>query len=117
MATRNLYPRIYCVLPLVGAGTPGDPIRPKHAPMPTATPDPAPHTGALAYAMVLSDDGKTALVEFASVDRSAFQEILADTDPAVKVFVKGIDRPEDILAEFRKYKKDFSFRYFGVRLP
>jgi len=72
-------------------------------------------TAILGFTYVLSDDGKHALVEFVARDRAAFQQILAD--PTVKSFVKGKDKREDIEAEFKKYKKDFDFTHFGVRMP
>lgn len=46
---RNLYYRVYCVVPFVGSGTAADPRRPKHA-----------------------------LVEFVGANRAALQEILDD---------------------------------------
>jgi len=72
-------------------------------------------TGILAFTFVLSDDGQHALVEFVARDRAAFQQILADS--SVKSFVKGKDKRADVETEFKKYKKDFDFRSFGVRMP
>jgi len=66
-------------------------------------------------AIRLSDDGKSALVEFVAAQGSAFKDILADR--AVKTFVKGIAKQVDIEAEFKQQKKDFDFNRFGVRLP
>jgi len=71
----------------------------------------------------LSDDGQFALVEFVARDAKAFDRILADINVNininvnVKAFRKGKDKREDIEAEFRKHKKDFSFDHFGVRVP
>jgi hypothetical protein len=39
------------------------------------------------------------------------------TDSTVKSFLKGRDNREDIETEFKKYKKDFDFTHFGVRMP
>jgi hypothetical protein len=64
-----------------------------------------------------SDDGKLALVEFVAVDRSAFVGLLADTNPQIKVFIKGQSKREDIETEFKKYKKDFNLDQFGVMMP
>jgi len=111
---RNMYERVLVVVPLVGKGTLADPKRPLYAPMPSAM-NPASRTGILGFTHVMSDDGKFALVEFVARDRSAFKDILADT--TLKPFIKGVHKREDVLTEFQKYKKDFSFDHFGVRMP
>jgi hypothetical protein len=113
--TRQLYERLYCVLPMnAGRGTWADPKRPMYAPSP-AEMNSAFRTGIIGYTHVLSDDGQSALVEFVARDASAFQHILADT--SIKSFRKGKDKREDIEAEFRKHKKDFSFENFQVIVP
>ena len=87
-----------------------------YAPLPSALRSAATsRTGILGFTFVLSDDGQHALAEFVAKDRAAFQQILADT--TVKSFLKGRDKREDIEAEFKKYKKDFDFKSFGVRMP
>jgi hypothetical protein len=63
----------------------------------------------------LSDDGKSALVEFVARDMSAFTAILGDK--SIKVFVKGKDKKGDIEAELKKYKKDFDLNRFGLVMP
>ena len=116
--SRNLYERITAILPIGGSGTFADPVRPLYTPLPAALKAAATsrsRTAILGFTYVLSDDGKHALVEFVARDRAAFQQILAD--PTVKAFVKGKDKREDIEAEFKKYKKDFDFTNFGVRMP
>jgi hypothetical protein len=110
---RNLYERLYCILPITGSGTWADPKRPMYAPSPGQT-NPASRTGIIGFTHVLSDDGLFALVEFVAHDASAFQGILADTK--IKAFRKGKDKREDIEAEFRKHKKDFSFDNFAARV-
>ena len=73
---RNTYQRVLCVVPMVGAGTPADPRRPKYAPWP-----PAPatsRTAIIGFSHQVSDDGKLALVEFVAQDRQAFAAIFAD---------------------------------------
>ena len=117
---RNLYERLYCVVPMTGTGTWADPKRPLYAPSP-AQMNPASRTGIIGFTHVLSDDGQFALVEFVARDAKAFDHILADINANintnVKAFRKGQDKREDIEAEFRKHKKDFSFEHFGVRVP
>ena len=118
--TRQLYERLYCVVPMVGTGTWADPKRPLYAPSP-AQMNPASRTGIIGFTHVLSDNGQFALVEFVARDAKAFDRILADVslnlNTSVKAFRKGKDKREDIEAEFRKHKKDFSFEHFGLRAP
>ena len=120
--TRQLYERLYCVLPFIGTGSWASPKRPMYAPSP-AQMNPASRTGIIGFTHVLSDDGQFALVEFVARDASAFQHILADINANlnvnvnVRAFSKGKDKREDIEAEFRKHKKDFSFDHFGVKVP
>ena len=120
--TRQLYERLYCVVPMIGAGTWADPKRPMYAPSP-AQMNPASRTGIIGFTHVLSDDGQFALVEFVARDAKAFDRILADMNvninvsTSIKSFRKGQDKREDIEAEFRKHKKDFDFDHFGVRTP
>src|SRR5258708_6257012 len=115
---RHMYERIMTIVPMTGTGSADNPIRPKYTPLPSAFRAAAvarTHTGILGFTFVLSDDGQHALVEFVAKDRAAFQQILADT--TVKSFLKGRDKRVDIEAEFKKYKKDFDFTHFGVRMP
>jgi len=113
-----MYERTMVIVTMTGSGSFDDPVRPMYTPLPsalkTATASRT-RTGILGFTYVLSDDGKHALVEFVARDRAAFQQILADT--TVKSFVKGKDKREDVEAEFKKYKKDFDFTHFGVRMP
>lgn len=113
---RSRYERVLAVVPFIGKGTFDDPKRPMYAPtqaelrLARTT-----RKGILAYMHVTSDDGTRALVEFVAMDRSAFQQILAD--PSIKAFLKGRDRREVFEAEFLLHKKDFNFALFGVRMP
>ena len=102
------------VAPLTGTGTWSDPKHPLYAPSPAQI-NPASRTGIIGYTHVLSDDGQSALVEFVARDAAAFAPILADK--SIKSFRKGKDKREDIEAEFRKHKKDFSFENFRVIAP
>lgn len=129
---RNMYQRVIVIVPMVGSGTDADPRRPMYAPVPStsatpttqtsATPAPAApatplagSTGILGYAMVQSDDGNSALVEFVAHDPSIFQNILADT--TIQAFLKGRDTRQAAEAAFQKVKPSFSIANFGVRLP
>ena len=88
-------------VPMVGKGTFADPKRPMYAPLPSAI-NPASKTGIIGFTYQVSDDGNYALAEFVARDRAAFRQILADTSPEVKSFVRGVHKREDIEAEFKK---------------
>lgn len=65
-----------------------------------------------AFSYVLSDDGKSAIVEFVASDEAAFAEILKD--PEVKVFRKKdlLDsgaKKEQAEVEFKKARKNFDW--------
>lgn len=113
---RNTYERVVAVVPMIGTGTPTDPRRPMYAPLPAAAPS---RDGIIAFSYQISDDGKSALVEFVARDHAGLKAILDDKDlrQDVKIFEKGKDNPADIEKEFRKQKKDFDPRQFGVRVP
>ena len=113
----NTHARVHAVVPLIGTGRRGDPIRPDYVPAPLprgARPDP---NGIIAFSFQLSDDHKHALVEFVAQDRSAFKQIMADTRPDVKVFEKGKVNRAVIEAEFKKWKQDFDLNQIHMRVP
>jgi hypothetical protein len=114
---KNRYERVLCVVPMVGAGTPEDPRRPAYAPGPPASGTVPSLDGILAFAYQISDDGKLALVEFVALNPAAFQDLLDDSRPEVKVFRKGKDKREDIEKEFKKHKKDVNLNSFTVVVP
>lgn len=113
---RNTYERALAVVPIVGSGTPADPRRPMYAPVPHGAPS---RDGIVAFTWQISDDGRSALVEFVARDHAGLQAILdvRGTRSDVTIFEKGKDSRQDIEAEFRKHKKDFDLDQFGVRLP
>ncbi len=117
--SRQLYERLYLVVPMTGTGTWTDPKRPLYAPAPAEI-NPASRAGIIGFTHVMSDDGQLALVEFVARDAKAFDHILADVglnvNTKVKAFRKGKDKRDDIEAEFRKHKKDFNFDTFGMRI-
>jgi hypothetical protein len=64
---RNTYHRVIAVVPMIGSGTPTDPLRPKYAPAPgSSTP-----SGIVGFTQVPTDDGKAAIVEFVARTRAA----------------------------------------------
>lgn len=87
-----------------------------YAPVPSEI-QPGARSGILGYAYQVSDSGDLALVQFVVADRKALAGILADRNPQVKVFQRGVHKQADMQAEFRRLKKDFDFSRFEVRLP
>ncbi len=109
----HTYERLWAVVPLVGAGTVDDPIRPKYAPVPGVQSS-AVRTGILGFQFIKADDG-LALVQYVGANQAAFAEILAD--PSVITFQKGRASQAALEAEFLKHIKTFDFAHFGVRMP
>jgi hypothetical protein len=68
VSSKNIYERVWAVVPIVGAGTQADPKRPLYAPLPgaaqTDSKTAGQRKGIIAFSSVLSDDRKFALVEF-----------------------------------------------------
>lgn len=111
---RNIHERLICVVPMVGRGTPDDPRRPMFAPAPGQKPS---YDGLLAFSYDISDDGKSALVEFVFRDRAGMASILSEKSKRsdITVFEKGKNSREEIEKEFKKYKRDFDIDRFGAR--
>jgi len=112
-----MYERVLCVVPFVGAGTPDDPRRPAYAPLPPSAGILPSRDGIVAFSFQESDDGKLALVELVAYNREAFKDLLADTRPDVKVFIKGKHERDDIEEEFKKHKKDVNLDSFATVAP
>ena len=112
---------IFAVVPLIGAGTVADPKRPMFtaaqgvkpalpaSPILAATTQ---RTGIIGYHAQITDDGKSAIVEFIAVLPGDFKEILATADSRVQVFQKGVHGKDVMEAAFKAQKKDFSFDKF-----
>jgi len=113
---RNTHERVICVVPMIGAGTMEDPRRPMYAPKPG---DKADANGIIAFTYQLSDDGKSAIVEFVARDRAALEPILKDKDARfdVKVFERGKGHRDLMRREFQKHKRDFDPDQFGIQVP
>src|SRR5262249_17522756 len=99
--------RMIAIVPMIGSGTEDDPRRPDFVSPPQRgskffKPDP---NGILGFNFVMSDDKQHAIVEFVARNRSAFNQLLADKRPDVKVFEKGKAKRSDIEAELKKVKK------------
>jgi hypothetical protein len=97
--------RLICLVHVTGTGTDSDPIRPEYVPAIGAKPD---RSGIIAWSFQLSDDGTMAIVHVVAADRGAFEKILADKRPEIRVFELGKVPRVLIEAEMRKYKANFS---------
>lgn len=109
---RYTYHRVIAVVPLVGSGAMADPIRGKY--VPTAQTAGAAGTGIIAFAVELTDDGRRAIVELVSLQRTALAQVLADREPGVIVFEKGVAKDADIESAIQPLRKGFSLQNFGV---
>ena len=115
--TQNQHERVIALVPFVGSGTMDDPKRPMFAPAPGDA-DAGSQTAIVAFHFVPTDDGTMAIVELIARNRAAFKDILANTNPAILVFLKGRDVPSTIELAMQKYKKGFTLQKFGeVVLP
>lgn len=99
----NLHERIIAVVPMIGAGTYADPKRPLFTPAPEDK-----QSGIVAFSYVLSDDGKSAIVEIAARDAKALTPLLQSGRNDVLIFRKGKDRKEDIERELKRFKSDLT---------
>jgi hypothetical protein len=108
---RNTYHRVIAVVPMIGSGTAADPRRPQYAPAPGAA---APN-GIIGFTQVLTDDGKSAIVEFVARTGTALLPILADT--TITAYEKGSQPGSAIEAALQVRKKGFSLVNFEVVMP
>jgi hypothetical protein len=102
--SRNVGERMIVVVPIVGSGTYDDPKRPLFVPASMA--EMVNGTSLHAFQWEPSDDGRFAIVEFATRDRATLDAVAAEPR-VVKSFQKGIHKRNDIERELQKYKKDF----------
>ena len=101
---QNQNERIVAVVPLTGAGTYADPKRPLFVP---AAPKDLAKSRLLSFQWKPTDDGKSAIVEFAARSRAPLLEILRDRRVIV-AFEKGKAKKDDIEKELRKHRKDYA---------
>jgi hypothetical protein len=101
------YHRLICLVHLRGTGTAADPIRPEYVPDEEERAR-SKRSGILAWTFQITDDGTMAIVHLAAADRKAFERILADTRPEIRVFEIGKDGRAAIEAAMQQYKQGFS---------
>jgi len=110
------YQRVYAIVPMTGAGTYADPVRPMFTPangfqqnrVSLLDRGPKTRTGLISYTYQISDDGKSALVEFVSVDRAGLREIVESKVPGVQIFEREKASKAAIESAFRGRKREFS---------
>jgi hypothetical protein len=69
--------------------------------------------GILATHYIISDDRKSAIVEFMEADRTTLAPLLNSTDPRVMVFERGVHAKSVIEAAFQKVKAGFTIESFS----
>ena len=85
-----------------------DPIRPEYVPAAAETS----RDGILAWNVQLTDDGNMAIVHLVAANRKAFEGILNDKRPDIRVFEIGRHGRVEIELELRKFRKDFDLARF-----
>ena len=124
VASEFLYHRVWAVVPIVGKGTADDPKRPMFVDSPTdvkARVDAAQRafqaTGKkadlaappiISYTMQLTDDGKSAIVEFVGLNSQSLAFITTSKVAGVIAFERGKTTQGEIEAAFKKVKQDFT---------
>src|SRR5438874_10934832 len=78
VAAENRHVRMLAVVPVIGTGSKGDPMRPSYLPAPPAFGAKVDPNGIIGFSVQISDDRKHALVEFVATNRAAFSQLMAD---------------------------------------
>jgi hypothetical protein len=112
-----IYPRLICVVPVIGSGTAQDPYRPLFSPNPQAG---AAQSGSsnqssqiIAFQSLSTDDGKAAIVVFVARSYAAFVPILQDAR-VIRSFQRTQWAAGDLTRELQKYKKNFDLKMLRV---
>lgn len=120
VSPRNMYERVYAVVPFIGKGTWDDPKRPLFSPAQMA---PSDRSGIIAFHYEMTDDGKFAITEFVFANNTTLAPALAAIStavaatPSAKVFQNGKNTSAEIQNAFKLLKKDFDITKFTVRVP
>ena len=113
-----MYHRVWAIVPLVGKGTADDPRRPMFAPSPGEIAEKIKNgdrSGVISYSMQLSDDGKSALVEFVGAAPTDLKFIVNSKAAGVTAFERGTATKGQIETEFRRYKAGITLDSLGGR--
>jgi hypothetical protein len=112
-----IYPRLICIVPMIGAGTMQDPYRPLFAPNPQSrSGDPASRDEAseiIAFQSLPTDDGKAAIVIFVARSYAALAPLLQDSR-IIRHFEQDRWNIDDLTRELQKYKKNFEPKMLRV---
>jgi hypothetical protein len=114
---RNMYERVYAIVPMIGSGTYADPKRPMFAPAPSEI-KPGDRSGIIGWHFEPTDDGKLAILEIVYAKRevmTAAQAALSAV-PLVRAFAKGKDSKDVIEGACQALKKDFSLDRFAMKV-
>lgn len=104
--------RLLAIMPLSGAGTYADPVRPQ---LPPGARDAS--TG-ISFNWIPSDDGRWAIVELSARDRASLLPVLQDRRPGVLTFERGRVSRTTVEVELRRYRKNFQWEdLVGVQRP
>lgn len=103
------YFRLICLVHLTGSGKNGDSVRPEYVPN-----EPPNRNGIIAWSFQPTDNGQMAIVQYVAVDHAAFNTILADKRPEIRIFEIGQTPPAVIEGALRQFKHDFSLAGFKV---
>jgi hypothetical protein len=101
----RLYFRVICLVHLTGSGKQGDPVLPEYVPK---TGDAPSRDGIIAWSSQLTDGKQMVIVQLAAVNHHAFDAILADTRPEIRVFEIGKDDPAQIETALKQFKANFT---------
>jgi hypothetical protein len=112
-----IYPRLICIVPMIGSGTMQDPFRPLFAPDRQGSAAASDRHDAsseiTAFQSVPTDDGKAAIVVFVARSYAAFKPLLHD-ERVIRTFERNQLNEDDLTKELRKYKKDFDLKMLRV---
>lgn len=105
---------IIVVSPMVGKGTYDDPRRP--AVIRARLGEGA--EARIGYRYLISDDGRSAIVEISGLDNAGRAAIKASPDQASEVFERDKSTKEDVETVLKRVKKEFRWEDFaGVTVP
>ena len=124
MPVFSSYQRVFAIVPMIGKGTYADPIRPMFVPaggfeqnrVTAADRGRKVRSGILSYAYQLTDDGKSAIVEFVSIDKAGLRGIIESKVAGVTVFERDKAQKSEVESAFRGKKKDFDFSKFDHKV-
>ena len=102
--------KVVVIVPLTGAGTYRDPVRPQ---LPTTDRE-APQ--AVSIRWIATDDARSAIVLLSAPDSQVLHPFREDQRPGVQVFDRNQQTRAFVEAEIRKHRRDFRWEnLYGIR--